>query len=179
MWKQTKNPKIIEITKSFKERALKLSYHMKVIPEPDGTRLCLWCGEVELKGSKLKKYCSKECSEAIFAWAQPQKENGLHVLIVRQDWQCNLCHYDYKPIRDKVLNYFNNHNWLVPNFGRDQSRRYMKTFKNNCPDDKKPEVDHIIPISKGGQSLGFDNHQVICYSCHKSKTKKDLSKKTR
>lgn len=41
------------------------------------------------------------------------------------------------------------------------------------------EVDHILAISKGGQSVGLDNHQAICYSCHKEKTKKDLSGKRR
>jgi 5-methylcytosine-specific restriction endonuclease McrA len=176
MWKPTKNPKIEEMTKSFKDRALQLSRY-PVKPDANDKRMCLWCGEVELIGSKLKKYCSPECSEAIFTWAQPQKENGLHALMVRQDWQCNVCHFDYKPTRDKVLDYFHRKNWFVPNFGRHDSRRYMKVFKNNCPTDRKPEVDHIIPIYKGGQSLGLANHQAICYSCHKAKTKVDLSGK--
>lgn len=176
MWKPTRNPKILEMTKSFTDRALKLSnYH--VVPNEDGKRMCLWCGEEELFGSRLKKYCSKSCSEAIFTWAQPQKENGLHALIVRQDWKCNICSFDYRDIRDKVLAYFKKKNWLVPNFGHEQSRRYMKIFKNNCPEDRKPEVDHIVPIYKGGISLGLDNHQAICYACHKVKTKVDLSGK--
>jgi hypothetical protein len=175
MWKSTRNPKILELTKSFKERGLQLSKHMKVTPEEDGRRLCLWCGEEELKGSKLKKYCSPECSEAIFAWAQPQKDNGLHALMVRQDWQCNICHFDYKPIRDKVIDYFNKKNWLIPNFGSQKSQRYMRIFKANSPFEQSPEVDHVVPIYKGGQSLGFENCQAICYTCHKKKSKIDNS----
>lgn len=174
MWKPSKNPKIEEMTKSFKERALQLS-HYKVIPEADGKRMCLWCGVAELKGSKNRKYCSPECSEAIFTWAQPQKENGLHALMVRQDWECNNCHFDYKPILEKVHRYFQNKNYLIPNFGGQSSQRYMKIFKSNCPDENAPEVDHIIPISKGGASLGLENHQVLCKLCHKSKTKVDNS----
>jgi hypothetical protein len=177
MWKPTKNPKIEALTKSYTKRALQLSYEMKVVPEADGRRLCLWCGTEELHGSKLKKYCSKECSEAIFTWAQPQKENGLHALLVRQDWKCNTCQFDYVPTRDKVNRYFKQKNYLIPNFGPHSSKRYMKIFKNNCEEGKKPEVDHVIPIYKGGQSLGLDNLQAICYLCHKAKTVKDLSGK--
>lgn len=174
MFKPTKNPKIEEMTKSFKDRALQLS-HYPVIPTPEGKRMCLWCGEIELMGSKNKKYCSPECSEAIWAWAQPQKENGLHVLLVRQSWKCNSCHLDWEPILQKVLAYFHRRNYHVPNFGKDSSVRFMKIFKNNCPKEQSPEVDHIIPISKGGQSLGFSNHQAICFACHKTKTKVDNS----
>lgn len=164
------------MTKSYKDRSLKLSLY-KVVPTPEGKRMCLWCGEVELIGSKLKKYCSPECSEAIFTWAQPQKENGLHALLVRQNWKCNICQLDWGPVRDKVVEYFNKKNWLIPNFGKDSSRRFMKIFKNNCSFEQKPEVDHIIPIYKGGTSLGLENLQCICYADHKDKTKKDLSGK--
>ncbi len=176
MWKPTKNPKIEEVTKSFKDRALQLSCY-PVKPEPDGRRLCLWCGEVELIGSKLKKYCSPECSEAIFTWAQPQKENGLHALLVRQDWKCNICAFDYKPMIEKVHLRWYGATRRLPVPGRESSERYMKLFKAACPADKKPEVDHIVPIYKGGESLGLANHQAICYSCHKTKTKVDLSGK--
>lgn len=177
MWKPSKNPKILELTKSFKERSLALSRDMKVVPEEDGRRLCLWCGEEELKGSKLKKYCSKECSEAIFTWAQPQKGNGLHALLVRQEWKCNICKFDYSDILEKVNSYFKRKNYLIPNFGGDSSERFMKVFKSYCSPEEKPEVDHIVPIYKGGQSLGLDNHQAICYTDHKAKTRIDNSGK--
>jgi 5-methylcytosine-specific restriction endonuclease McrA len=52
----------------------------------------------------------------------------------------------------------------------------MKRLKENVDPKLKPEVDHVIPIFKGGQALGLDNHQAICYSCHKGKTSKDLTK---
>lgn len=175
MFKTTKNPKIEEMTKSHTDRALQLSCY-PVIALPDGRRMCLWCDEKELPKRNMK-YCSAECSEAIYAWAQPQKENGLHVLMVRQEWKCNACQFDYTEILNRVLGYFNKKNYLVPNFGKDSSRHFMKIFKNNCPKERAPEVDHIIPIYKGGTSLGFSNHQGICFTCHKTKTKMDLSGK--
>lgn len=36
------------------------------------------------------------------------------------------------------------------------------------------EVDHIIPLAAGGLSFDDDNLQILCYDCHKEKTKKDI-----
>jgi 5-methylcytosine-specific restriction endonuclease McrA len=54
----------------------------------------------------------------------------------------------------------------------DNIRNYHRLKKDN----KEPEIDHIIPIFKGGMAIGLDNVQILCYSCHKKKTKKDLEK---
>jgi 5-methylcytosine-specific restriction endonuclease McrA len=35
---------------------------------------------------------------------------------------------------------------------------------------ERGEVDHIIPIFKGGQALGTENLQLLCQECHLSKT---------
>lgn len=32
------------------------------------------------------------------------------------------------------------------------------------------ELDHCVPIFKGGQSLGHENHQLLCKECHKIKS---------
>lgn len=57
----------------------------------------------------------------------------------------------------------------------DEIRRFHRMLKDN----KEPEIDHIIPIFKGGMSIGLDNVQILCYSCHKKKTKKDMEKATK
>ena len=51
-------------------------------------------------------------------------------------------------------------------------------LKMMLPKDRKPEVDHIEPIYKGGHGLSADlsNHQAICYTCHKIKTRIDLKR---
>lgn len=41
-------------------------------------------------------------------------------------------------------------------------------------DHKEPEIDHIIPVALEGMSIGLDNVQVLCYQCHKIKTKQDM-----
>lgn len=35
------------------------------------------------------------------------------------------------------------------------------------------QVDHILPISHGGDGIGLKNIQVLCAGCHKRKTKEE------
>lgn len=173
MLKTPKNPKIEELTKSCTER----SYHLgdirpiSVTVDSKLTRYCGWCAEVKLKHGN-QKWCSQECIDSAMAWAYPQKEHGLNVLLVRQGWKCNICNYDWMPYVHKVVQRLppydkrdlGQFNWII-----------VKRLKNAVPKDRKPEVDHVTPIYKGGQSLGLENHQAICYLCHKTKTSSDLS----
>lgn len=175
MLKLTSNARILEKTESFKDRALSLS-RFPVLKTAEGKRFCLWCGTVELTKSN-QKYCSTECSLAIWTWAQPQKENGLFALLTRQEWKCKLCDFDYFPFYAQICSWMKSHRYKLPELGKDDAYHMMKRFKRLMPSTQKPEVDHIVPIYKGGQSLGLDNHQAICYSCHKTKTKVDLSGK--
>lgn len=46
-----------------------------------------------------------------------------------------------------------------------------KSFRWEKPgDDCYCEVDHIIPIFKGGMALGWENIQLLCGPCHRTKT---------
>jgi 5-methylcytosine-specific restriction endonuclease McrA len=114
-----------------------------------------------------------------WSWANPQKEGGLHVLLARQDFKCNLCQFDYMPYVEDSIRYMNQkRKYIEPDSIRSViNERLMKLLKYKTPSDRLPEVDHVVPIYKGGSPLGFDNVQCICYSCHKTKTKIDLSGK--
>jgi 5-methylcytosine-specific restriction endonuclease McrA len=46
--------------------------------------------------------------------------------------------------------------------------------KRNISGDRRPEIDHIIPVALGGTTLGFENLQLLCNACHKTKTKEDM-----
>lgn len=169
MLKPTKNPQIEELTKSYKERRINLG---------DLTiegRKCVWCLG-PLKG-RQQKWCSSECTDSAFAWANPQKEAGLQLLLSRQNWKCALCQYDYRPALESALRSINRYHRTIDPTTVDTkfSFHLMRFFKWSVPKAHRPEVDHIQPIYKGGQPLGFDNHQAICYPCHKGKTKVDNS----
>ena len=59
-------------------------------------------------------------------------------------------------------------------------KEYLKVHKNMCVKCGKTEgrldIDHIIPIGVGGKMHIEENVQILCYECHKEKTKKDMSK---
>lgn len=38
----------------------------------------------------------------------------------------------------------------------------------------QPEVDHIIPLFRGGDEWDIDNLQCVCRPCHEEKTRKEL-----
>lgn len=38
------------------------------------------------------------------------------------------------------------------------------------------ELDHIVPVHKGGGGMWLDNYQILCYKCHRDKTKGDAKK---
>jgi hypothetical protein len=108
----------------------------------------------------------------------PQKEDALGFLLVKQDWKCAHCLYDYKPIIQEMLTAEKIKYPSAPTLSLDSLPwYYIKRLKKKVLKEYRPEVDHILAISRGGASLGLDNHQVLCYSCHKKKTKIDLSGK--
>lgn len=179
MFKKSNNPKIEELTKSVDNRSFNLS-NLKAIEivniNKQKEKFCAWCVEKQLHHHN-QKYCSKECSHFAMAWAYPQKEEGLFFLLQRQQFKCNICQYDYFPLINKI------HLRMYEKYGIDfkPGEKFdwglIKRLKNRIEYTRKPEVDHITPIFKGGESLGLDNHQAICYTCHKEKTSKDLTKK--
>lgn len=159
-------PSIDEIAKSHRERSFALDrLKVEII---DGVKTCAWCGDA-FTG---RKYCSDPCRMSSAAWAYPQAEDALNILLQRQNFKCNICDYDYLPLLESIaaekgtmdLEFRTKTSWYV-----------MRRLKFRITSDRKPEVDHITPISKGGQSIGLDNHQAICYTCHKAKTKVDNS----
>lgn len=176
MYKPSKNPSIEELTKSCKNRQFPLS-DLKAIKLENGSKKCIWCLEI-LKGKRFK-WCSEQCSLYAMAWGYPQSSYGLHVLLVRQDFKCNTCKYDYMPWIEESMKHINKYRPVISQFSSRNhiSSLLMRVFKNKIPDNIAPEVDHIIPLCLGGTALGLDNHQVLCAMCHKGKTKIDIRAK--
>lgn len=140
------------------------------------TKLCAWCAETPISGGN-QKYCSDICRKSVMAWGYPQKEEALAFLLHRQGYKCNLCPYDYKPLVATVVNsHRSQYSSTEFNFETDLlSWSDAKRLKNLCPKGRNIDIDHIVAIYNGGTSLGIDNHQAICKTCHIEKTKKDLS----
>ena len=159
--KPSKNPWVIEFTKKSKDRECALN-DIPFVQREDGTKGCIWCGEVLKSKHPSTRYCKdKECSESAYMWGYPQRKEAMFYLLKKQDYKCNDCGHDYK----QYLDFKDGTEFKVWHYRR---------IRKKIPKEFRPEVDHIIPIMSGGQSLGLDNHQVLCYSCHKKKTKVDI-----
>jgi 5-methylcytosine-specific restriction endonuclease McrA len=177
MRKKAGNPEIEELSKSWTKRSINLTA-IGPVKVQDGVKIlkkCAWCAEGSISGNR--KYCTSLCSASAEAWAYPQKEANLWLLLVEQDWKCKLCDYDYSEEWKKALaSYFGSEGAL-----KVSPETYLwyivKRLKTRLPKERRLEVDHIVPVFKGGQTIGHENHQAICYTCHKEKTKKDVSGK--
>jgi hypothetical protein len=180
-FKPSRNPKVEELTKSVKERSYMLDAIRPIKLEELNSKgkprkLCAWCCEGDLDGRQ--KYCGKNCAESAEAHFYPQKEQGLKFLLERQDWKCAICQFDYLPVLQEItkkdrVSYTDGS--ILPLSPETLSWYTFKRLKRKVDKANRPEVDHIVPIYKGGESLGLENHQAICFTCHKAKTKRDLS----
>lgn len=115
---------------------------------------CQWCGKALPK--RCKRFCPsievddgryplrrQPCADAMFAfWGKlPAFKKAV---FVRDDFTCKACGERYTTI--------NEHGTVLPDLSM-------------------LEVDHIIPVSKGG-SCGMDNLQTLCFKCNRHKSNK-------
>jgi hypothetical protein len=175
--KKCENPTIAEITTTYKKR----TYNLSDLQLPQGVyKKCVWClGSLP---ASRRRWCSDECTDSAMAWATPQKEHGLGHLLLRQNFKCNVCAFDWGEVVENIYATYvkTPYGWVE---ARDTWRfkfsywltRRLKATMAAKDKDHRLEVDHVLAISKGGQSLGLDNHQAICHLCHKTKTKVDNS----
>lgn len=174
MWKVSKNPKVEELTRTHRKRSVNLTV-LVAVRDSEGKKRCAWCCEGLLRHPS-QKYCCEDCSNSAMAWAYPQKEQSLFFLLHRQEWKCAECQYDWKKfVEQNIVGKFygtrtnvdlETFNWWV-----------VKRLKAIIDIKLRPEVDHTIPISKGGVCLGLEGKSCLCYTCHKAKTKIDNSGK--
>lgn len=176
MHKKANNPTIEERTKAETKRRVNLSS----IKLPEGiTKVCVWC-MCELTGAQ-RRWCGTDCFIAADVWANPQQNENVSILLIAQDFKCKTCEFDYSPLVEDL--------YKLPKtpYGMKEAKDTWKTKPNTrvakklkavCHErypDKRIEVDHILPISKGGLSLDPKNLQILCFTCHKAKSKIDNS----
>lgn len=162
--KETQNPWIIQKTNESFQRSCVVSDIPYVIRK-DGSKGCIWCGDDLKTKHPAQRYCKdKSCPISAYMWAYPQSNESCFFLLEKQKLKCNICSFDYSPYLKEILD---------PNFFNRQNI-FNKIKTHEIPLEHRPEVDHIKAITQGGQSLGQNNHQVICYTCHKEKTKTDV-----
>lgn len=169
-----KNPKLTKLQKGDGRRNINAESIKPVIKE--GLKHCAWCAEERVKGNR--KYCNDICRDNCYAFCNPQKEHGLEYHLQTQDFKCADCQYDYKPHMDEITKRYAKRNLYFYKSDGAAAPFFFGWLKDRMASidwNKRPEVDHKVPIALGGDPVGFDNHQVLCYECHKNKTKVDVS----
>lgn len=54
-----------------------------------------------------------------------------------------------------------------------------QTCREIIEKDHEMEIDHILPVSLGGDYFDRENLQLLCYECHGKKTRRDMAELTR
>lgn len=136
----------------------KRSSNLSELKPKDG--LCAWCNENEIK-DRRRKYCDISCrsSAFIYCWPQSLMARGFHLWA--QGFACCACGVDFSDEMEK----------------RAQRclRLYGEVTLSQIADGTGHlfEIDHIIPLHKGGEGIGVVNIQTLCVECHKRKTIKE------
>lgn len=186
------NPNIKELI-SVLSRSVRTSDHFKPHVK-DGQKYCSWCWVKPFKHPR-KLYCSDECRQSCNLFCYPQTEAGLHFLIISRGAKCEKCSYSWqekieaaraeritglKQYIDMVVTYSKKIDTSLPwkNIRDLESGKVTQCLiskaKFNIEGNRRPEIDHIIPVALGGTTLGFENLQLLCCECHKTKTKQDM-----
>lgn len=134
---------------------------------------CCWCNVNDIKPPK-RRYCSENCVSSGWFYANPQVPKcKMWIFINRQKCMCIGCGQDYQEEITKRIN-------IV----RDRYDKFKKTYPEDSDYWSEPvtyhsvgdntghiwQVDHIVPLFKGGHGLDLDNIQVLCTECHRRKT---------
>lgn len=166
--------------------------------------LCPVCAKTKFEFNKfMKVYCSKKCqkeySKRIYVWQDLRdkiiKERGKKcVKCKKTEGQLSKEKKDYKENSRKE--FIKNHPEVLEQRRKelmDQAEEIYQQALNLKAEDihsweydmekELPwaydtfEVDHIIAVSNEGDMWDEKNLQVLCYTCHKEKTKEDMKKK--
>lgn len=135
---------------------------------------CSWCNTRET-ATRRRKYCSNECADSAFYYCCPQNPTTrMHVLLKLQDCACAGCGEIFDTEIDQLVDKHWEHILKMKRLNYNKSyygaldKVKLGMIGNGTGD--KWQVDHIIPIHRGGRGIGLDNIQVLCVPCHKKKT---------
>ncbi|CRG93626.1 DNA helicase, putative [Plasmodium gallinaceum] len=145
---------------------------------------------IKSKKSNIKKiiickennlFCEGNCRKQYFL---KKSSCSLRRLIYERDKGiCNICNLNcsdlikqikktkYFPINERIDYFIKTNPLFIENIN------HLKKILEKPRDGYIWQVDHILPVFKGGGEASFDNLQTLCTFCHKKKTKNDVKNK--
>jgi len=130
--------------------------------------MCAWCGVVKVP-DRRRKYCSLSCSHSSSCHFYPQSNaSKAWILVNRQSCACAGCGLSYEEeLLDRARKVFASWN---KNYAPEWPRERVTYWRLGYGTGDKIQVDHVIPIHKGGAGVGLDNIQILCFECHVRKS---------
>jgi 5-methylcytosine-specific restriction endonuclease McrA len=130
---------------------------------PNGRRLCRWCG-TEVPADR-RCWCSQQCVDAYLVLTQPSRARQL--VEARDHGICALCGLDCPALVREMEALLPDISSVSKLMGRHRISvsRWMTRRRSHLWD-----MDHIVPVSRGGGCCGLDNLRTLCIACHKRVT---------
>jgi len=162
---------------------------------------CPVCAKTKFEFDKgMKVYCSKKCrilySDRIYTWQEKRDK-----ILEERGKKCQKCKKTKKQLtkykedhkNEQRRKYIEEHPELLEQRRKELMEQAEETYQraiNLTADDlylssviddlgwtyDTFEVDHIKAVALGGDMFDEKNLQVLCYTCHKDKTKTDVKK---
>lgn len=136
---------------------------------------CAWCNE-KLVPQRRNKYCGLNCRESAFAYCNPQNPGTKAWLFIHaQTCACFVCGEIFDEEWGKRIDDHHRHlhDMQAKGWYRDLQKVPYHWIGNGIGD--RFQLDHRVPLHKGGRGIGFENVQVICTPCHAKKTAAECS----
>lgn len=166
-------PRTSEILKPFRNQR---NVTLDILDPTDG--ICIWCNVNRLP-KKRRKYCSEVCCNSAHSYCYNNTNHIKgHWLVYKQECACAGCGESFEEmVRQKIENRLNRvteWNEELKKFNPYGTRQHpvnnFSTYYAVADSGHIIQVDHITPIHRGGDGIGFSNIQILCINCHKAKT---------
>lgn len=144
------------------------SFNITDIQNPiiNGYKYCKWCAKTPVYGQK--QYCNDDCKFSMYVFCYPQTYPATRVLMERQGLKCATCSFSYAEFIETAIGELQK---LEPHLEWDVNAEWiLRTAFSKVPEERKPETDHIVQVSRGGDTFGLSNVEILCSSCHLSKS---------
>jgi 5-methylcytosine-specific restriction endonuclease McrA len=141
--------------------------------EPD--MLCAWCNARPID-TKPRKYCKdRACLDSALVYCIPHSPKArMYVLIYRQSCACAICGLSYlEEIEKRARRLKERNDELQAKWPDKNYTGKVPLYQVGYNWGAMMHVDHTIPIFKGGDGFGFENIQIVCASCHMTKTARE------